>query len=65
MYQEESYVETGEDPQEEDVPEISGQLGYDVSTGSYAPVVGIDDPEVAQNIAEQTFLIDFFNEQGI
>lgn len=65
LYQEESYVETGEDAQEEDVPEISGQLGYDVSTGSYAPVVGIDDPEVAQNIAEQTFLIDFFNEQGI
>jgi len=63
LYQEESYVETEEDSQEEDVTEISGQLGYDVSTGSYAPVVGIDDPEVAQGIAEQTFLINFFNEE--
>lgn len=65
LYQEESYVATGEDQEEEGVPEISGQLGYDVNTGNYAPVVGTDDPEVAQHIAEQTFLIDFFNEQGI
>ena len=56
---------TGEDQEEEGIPEISGQLGYDVDTGNYAPVVGVDDPEVAKNIAEQTFLIDFFNEQGI
>ena len=28
LYQEESYVETEEDSQEEDVTEISGQLGY-------------------------------------
>ena len=65
LYQEDSYVVTGEDQEEEGIPEISGQLGYDVDTGNYAPVVGVDDPEVAKNIAEQTFLIDFFNEQGI
>ena len=63
LYQEQSYMLTGESQEEEEVPEFSGQLGYDVNTGNYAPVAGVNDPEIIQDIAEQTFLIDFLNEE--
>lgn len=67
-YQEDVYISSGEDTEEQQEEVVSGdnaELGYDVNAGDYAPVQGIQDPEVIQELAEQTFLIDFFNEQGL
>ena len=60
-------TEVYEAVQEEQSEEVSGEYfdgSYNAETGNYAPVIGTDDPEVIQEYANQSFLIDFFNENG-
>lgn len=62
---------TQEYSQQEVVQETDGQVSsglfegiYTPDTGNYAPNIGITDPDAIQEAANQTFLIDFFNENG-
>ena len=75
-----SYAQTYTEQEEESTQEYSQQAvvqetGSQVSsglfegiytpdTGNYAPNIGITDPDSIQEAANQTFLIDFFNENG-